>query len=175
MSFVTQNTFNIHQSKGQPGAISRTSQPFLLDNNDYIAGEELKPGYGVLRYDGKYYRPKSGDAAYIIGIVNYVPQSLNRTFTQRTGNNPGEIVINPGDSFQIMLSGHAYVALASTVQRHDAAEFSVDENAWKVATKNEYANPIFFEESGVAGDIVSVRINGLIRTFKDVQRENLLD
>lgn len=172
MSFITQNTFNIHQSKGQVGHNSRPALPFELDNNGYIAGEDLKPGYAVYKSEHGFYEiPPIKHELSTIGVVHYRPQSINTRYAKRTDNNPGEIIIKMGDPFEVMLAGHIYVCVGEKVQKGLPAMFDKDKKLWKAVPDSDgstplFNNPMFFEENGEAGDIVSLRINGQIAKAK---------
>lgn len=176
MSFIAQRTFNQYQAKGQVGSISRPSQPFLLDNHGYIAGEDLKPGFAVYQKSDAYYRPDASHTQTVVGVVHYVPHRVNTPIADPTGNMEGEIIIPKGNEFEIITSGHVYVRAGESVAKDDPAAFDPSDNTWKKATKAEYANPMFFEEDGDPNEIVSIRIAGMVRTLKDVQQgSNLLD
>ena len=156
MSLVVQTTYNQYQSKGQPGQHSRPALELSMDSNGYVAGEELKPGQGVGLVTGKYIKPT--DAATqeaVIGVVY-----LNSTDI----NTDGEVVITADSEFTIVKSGNIFVELNGTVAKDDPAFCATDgSGAWVTATPTGVVkNPMFFEEAGIAGDIVSVRINGLI-------------
>lgn len=171
MSFIAQKTFNPYQEKGQIGSISRPSQPFLLDNNGYVAGEDLKPSFAVYKKeDGKYYRPSADTTPYVIGVVHYVPHKVNTPIDDPTDNMEGEIIVPKDSDFEIVTSGHVYVRAGESIAKDEPAAFDPSDNSWKKATKLEYANPMFFEEAGEKGDIVSMRIAGMVRTLKDVEK-----
>ena len=164
MSFIAQRTFNKYQDKGQVGTVSRPALQFTLDNNGYVAGEELKPGYAVfLNNDDKYHRTAAdADANPSIGVVHYNPHSINTPYANPAGNNPGEIIIPVDTEFEVMTQGHIYVLAGGAVKKGDIAFFDKASNKWKVSAKTGAANPMVFEESGADGDIVSLRINGQI-------------
>ena len=158
MSFIVQSTFDKYQSKGQVGQVSRASLPFTLDSNGYVAFEKLKPSYGVYKEaGGKYAKPTDLDTqARVMGVVHGRTADIN--------SNNGSIVISPNEEFEIMTQGHMYVELSENVLKGDMAFPDVAGNGgWLTAVPTgAISNPITFEESGSAGEIVSIRINGQI-------------
>jgi len=165
MSFVMQRTYEKYQEKGQLGQISRPELEFEADSNGYVAGEELRPGEGV-RLDGSSYTKPDDLAAQeaVVGVVSLIQNTVGTPISSPTGNNSSEVVIASGDEFQIITAGHVFVELSGTVAKGDPAFPATDSsNTWVTATPTgTVKNPSFFEEAGVAGDIVSIRINGLV-------------
>lgn len=164
MSLVVQTAYNVYQDKGQPGQISKPSLQFVMDSNGYIAGEELRPGEGVYLDTGKYIMPTDlATQEMTVGVVSLVQNSINAASANGV-NNQSEIVIALDEEFQIITEGHIYVVLSATVSRGDPAFPATDgSNTWVTATPTATVlNPAIFEDGGVSGDLVSIRLNGRI-------------
>ena len=165
MSFVIQRTYDKYQVKGQKGQISRPELQFEADSNGYVAGETLKPGEGVFLSGGSYIKPTDlASQEAVVGVVSLVQNSVNVDIASPSANNSSEIVIPSGSEFQIITSGHIFVELSGTVAKGDPAFPATDgSNSWVTATPvGTVKNPAFFDEAGVSGDIVSIRINGQV-------------
>ena len=163
---VIQRQFNKYQSKGQVGQVSRPEQPFTLESNSVVAGVELKPSFGVYRdnADGKYKLPT--DAAtqgHVTGVVHFKPAVINTAIASPTLNNNGEIVIPANAAFELLTQGHVYVRAGGTVRAGDLAVMATDGSGkWLASITGSTTNPMVFEEAGVDGDIVSIKVNGQV-------------
>jgi hypothetical protein len=171
MSMIVQRTFNKYQAKGQKGQVSRPSLPFSLESNGIVAGDELKPGYGVYRdsADGKYKNPTDAATARLVtGVVHFVPTTINSAISSPSLNNDGEVVIAADSNFELLTSGHIYVTAGGNVRKGDLAiSGTSSDGTWAAVTgvtTDNITNPMVFEEDGEAGDIVSIRVNGQINT-----------
>lgn len=165
MSFVMQRTYDKYQEKGQLGQISRPELQFEADCNGYVAGEELRPGEGVYLDSTTYIKPTDlATQEAVVGVVSLVQESVNSAISSPTTNNSSEVVVASGESFQIITSGHVFVKLSGTVAKGDPAFPATDgSNSWVTATPTgTVKNPAFFDEAGVSGDVVSIRINGQV-------------
>lgn len=165
MSFVIQRTYDKYQTKGQKGQISRPELQFEADSNGYVAGEELKPGDGVYLSGATYIKPTNlATQEAVVGVVSLVQNSVNVDITNPSANNSSEIVVPSGSDFQIITSGHVFVELSGTVAKGDPALPAIDgSNTWVTGVPTRVVdNPAFFDEDGVSGDIVSIRINGQV-------------
>ncbi len=166
MSFQVQTSYDKYQPKGQLGQISRPASPFELDSNGYVSGEELRPAEGVYKNGSdKYVKPTDlATQEAVIGVVHFKRASINTAIASPTSNNTSEVVIAADQEFEIIKSGHVYVKLSATVAKDDPAFPATDgSNTWVTATPTgTVKNPMFFEEAGVSGDVVSIRINGLV-------------
>ena len=165
MSFVMQRTYDKYQVKGQKGQISRPELQFEADSNGYVAGEKLRPGEGVYLNGSTYIKPTDlATQESVIGVVSLVQNSVNVDITSPSANNSSEIVVPSGSDFQIITSGHVFVELSGTVAKGDPAFPATNgSNTWVTATPTgTVKNPAFFDEAGVSGDVVSIRINGQV-------------
>lgn len=167
MGMVIQRTFNKYQSKGQVGQVSRPEQPFTLESNGVVAGVELKPSFGVYRdnTDGKYKLPTDAQTqALVTGVVHFKTALINTAIANPTLNNAGEIVIPVDGQFELLNQGHIYVVAGGNVRKGDVAVSATDGSGkFIAATANATStNPMVFEEDGVDGSVVSIKVTGQI-------------
>lgn len=167
MSMVIQRVFNKYQAKGQVGQVSRPEQPFTLESNNVVAGVELKSGYGVYRdnADNKYkLATDAATQALVTGVVHFKPATINTAIVSPTLNNDGEIVIPVNANFELLNEGHIYVVAGGVVRKGDIAVSATDGSGkFIAATANAtLTNPMVFEEDGVDGSVVSIKVTGQI-------------
>ena len=93
----------------------------IFSVRDYIAGEELKPGYGVvLNAAGRVVRPTSlNDAMSLIGVV--IPRTQIST----------DLTIASGDPCGVVTRGNLKVEWAAAVTAGERAIFDSDVNMWR--------------------------------------------
>lgn len=164
MSMIIQRKYEFTYPKGLQGALSLPALEHEADCNGYVAAEDLWPGCAVYEdANGKYAQPIDATTqGQVVGIVMLVGYAIGTPIPNPTGNNNNRIIIPEGSEFTILKAGHIYVEISDTVAKDDMAESSIDGSGTFIKGFPPAKNPMFFDESGVAGDIVSIRVNGLI-------------
>lgn len=167
---MIQRSYARHLQIGQVGDCARPSAPHDFDRG--VAGEDLKPGDGVLYVPAtdNWFKPTTdAERKLVTHIVTYDKNSINETITSPTTNNITEIVFSAGDMMPLAVFGSFFVLAGETVEDGDAAIYNQTTEKWikyapASATPNDLRKKAFEFYPGPGktvgdGEIVEVRIH----------------
>ncbi len=165
-----QRTYERHLQIGQVGDCARPSAPHDFDRG--VAGEDLKPGDGVLYVPAtdNWFKPTTdAERKLVTHIVTYNKNSTNQSITSPTTNNITEIVFSAGEMMPLAVFGSFFVLAGETVEDGDAAIYNQTTEKWikynpASATPNSLRKKAFEFYPGPGktvgdGEIVEVRIH----------------
>ncbi len=165
-----QRSYSRHLQRGQVGDCARPSAPHDYDRG--IAGEDLKPGDGVLYAPAtnNWWKPTTdAERKLVTHIVTYDKNSINESITSPTTNNITEIVFSSGNVMPLAQFGSFFVLCGETVEDGDAAIYNQTTEKWikyspASATPNDLRKKAFEFYPGPGktvgdGEIVELRIH----------------
>lgn len=165
MTMIVQTYYSQYLPKGQPGQIARPEVNFEIDNR-YNAGAALLPGYGVVKdaTTGLLREPASqAEQSFVLGVIGLMQNEVNQAVTNTSGNNQSQEAYASGDVVNLIKVGFVYVTAGGTVKKDQPAYFNYTTNKWVTLTDTDpRSNAMYFDQDGVDGDIVAIRLSGRI-------------
>lgn len=173
MANIIQSSFNAFQSKGFIGTKVRPDAPFEFDLG--VAGEELKPGEGVL-YDkatNKFLKPtNAAERLLVTGIVSLDPGVVaTATTVPAGGNSDAEVKFAIDTVIKVMIRGSIFVIAGADLEYGDQLVFDEATSDWIIApaltadaTTLPKSSIVCIERKPVLdGALIEVRHNGVVR------------
>lgn len=174
-SFAIQTTYQVKPLLGQPGMLASGQDAKYIDSL-YVGNVALSPGMGVVLASTGIVtltpsNPVTGaEAKLLLGMVTMPQGSIatNTTppFVPVGSNVDGRVVFAAGTPLQIATTGYFFAMATATVNKDQLAAYDPTSGGWIVdpnaANSTINWNTAQFQTSGVAGQVVVIRLSGRI-------------